>query len=102
MASAGSLFNFLEKSWTAATTVRRVTDSPDKRRLLIRRVAHGALVLPFIGTLWVPFYDSLTPAIGGVPFFYWYQFAWIFVGAAINAAAYFATREEPSAASDRR
>jgi hypothetical protein len=63
-----------------------------KRRTLIRRVAYASLLLPFIGTLWVPFYNSLTPAIGGVPFFYWYQFAWIFLGAAINAGAYFATR----------
>jgi len=64
----------------------------DKRRALLRRVAYGSLALPFIGTLWVPFYNSLEPAVGGVPFFYWYQFVWIFLGAAINAGAYFATR----------
>jgi hypothetical protein len=33
------------------------------------------LLVPFVGTLWVPFYDSLEPRVGGVPFFYWYQFA---------------------------
>jgi hypothetical protein len=50
------------------------------------------LVLPFIGTLWVPFYDSLEPRIGGVPYFYWYQFLWIGIGAVITAVVYFATR----------
>ncbi len=64
----------------------------DARRTLVRRLAYASLVLPFIGTLWPPFYDALEPSVGGVPFFYWYQFGWIFLGAAINAGAYFATR----------
>lgn len=51
------------------------------------------LVVPFVGTLWVPFYNAVEPRLGGVPFFYWYQFAWIGIGAAITAVVYFATRE---------
>ena len=35
----------------------------------------------------------LEPRLGGVPYFYWYQFVWIGVGAAITAVVYFATRE---------
>jgi hypothetical protein len=35
------------------------------------------LLLPFIGLLWVPFYNSLEPALFGFPFFYWYQLAWV-------------------------
>jgi Protein of unknown function (DUF3311) len=35
------------------------------------------LLIPYIGLLWVPFYNHADPAILGVPFFYWYQFAWI-------------------------
>jgi hypothetical protein len=50
------------------------------------------LVVPFIGTLWVPFYNSTEPALGGVPFFYWYQFLWIVIGAALTGIVYFATR----------
>lgn len=46
------------------------------------------LVLPFIGTLWVPFYNRLEPRAFGVPFFYWYQFVWIGIGAAINGVIY--------------
>jgi len=58
------------------------------------------LGVPFVGTLWVPFYDSVEPRLGGVPYFYWYQFAWIGIGAVITAVVYFATRErerEPDA-----
>jgi len=51
------------------------------------------LVVPFVGTLWVPFYDSLDPHVGGVPYFYWYQFLWIGIGAVITAVVYFATRQ---------
>lgn len=35
------------------------------------------LLLPFIGLLWMPFYDRADPVILGFPFFYWYQFAWV-------------------------
>lgn len=51
------------------------------------------LLIPFVGTLWVPFYDSAEPRLGGVPYFYWYQFLWIGIGAGITALVYFATRE---------
>jgi hypothetical protein len=35
------------------------------------------LGLPFIGLLWVPFYNSVEPQLFGFPFFYWYQFCWL-------------------------
>jgi hypothetical protein len=35
------------------------------------------LLLPFIGLLWVPFYNQTTPELFGFPFFYWYQIAWV-------------------------
>ena len=35
------------------------------------------LALPFIGLLWVPFYNQETPELFGFPFFYWYQFLWV-------------------------
>ena len=49
------------------------------------------LVPPFVGVLWVPFYNSIEPKLGGVPFFYWYQFLWILIGAGLTAVVYFAT-----------
>ncbi|MCL2448185.1 MAG: DUF3311 domain-containing protein [Polyangiaceae bacterium] len=51
------------------------------------------LLAPFVGTLWVPFFNSVEPRAGGIPFFYWYQFAWIGLSAVITAVVYFATRE---------
>lgn len=51
------------------------------------------LVLPFVAVLWVPSYNRRDPELGGVPFFYWYQFLWIGISAALTAAVYFATRE---------
>jgi hypothetical protein len=52
------------------------------------------LTLPFVGLLWVPFYNRLDPALAGFPYFYWYQFVWIGVSAALTAVVYFATRDE--------
>jgi hypothetical protein len=39
------------------------------------------LLIPFIGLLWVPFYNQPLPALFGFPFFYWYQLLWVFVTA---------------------
>jgi hypothetical protein len=49
------------------------------------------LVLQFIPALWVPFYNSVEPTFIGMPFFYWFQLALIFVGAAVTAVVYWAT-----------
>jgi hypothetical protein len=46
------------------------------------------LFVPFIAMLWVPSYNSIDPAVAGIPFFYWYQLAWILVSAVINAIVY--------------
>ncbi|MGI4978479.1 MAG: DUF3311 domain-containing protein [Janthinobacterium lividum] len=35
------------------------------------------LLLPFVGLLWVPFYNSAEPSLFGFPFFYWYQLLWV-------------------------
>ncbi len=35
------------------------------------------LILPFIGVLWVPFYNGVEPTLWSVPFFYWYQLLWV-------------------------
>ncbi len=50
------------------------------------------LAAPFVGMLWVPFYNSIDPRLGGVPFFYWYQFLWIGVSSVLTAVVYFVTR----------
>jgi hypothetical protein len=35
------------------------------------------LLLPFAALIFVPIYNRVTPAVFGVPFFYWYQLLWI-------------------------
>ncbi|MBS0446440.1 MAG: DUF3311 domain-containing protein [Proteobacteria bacterium] len=35
------------------------------------------LALPFLGLLWIPFYNQELPTLFGFPFFYWYQFLWV-------------------------
>ena len=46
------------------------------------------LLVPFLAVLWVPFYNRLEPALVGVPFFYWYQLAWILIGALLVLMVY--------------
>ncbi|MBB6351037.1 DUF3311 domain-containing protein [Nonomuraea muscovyensis] len=55
------------------------SDHPDPpRRPLPARVAAGlCLIVPFVALLWVPSYAREGPALAGMPFFYWYQLAWV-------------------------
>jgi len=46
------------------------------------------LAASLVATLWVPFYNRLTPALGGFPFFYWYQLMWVPIVAILSASAY--------------
>jgi hypothetical protein len=41
-----------------------------------------------VGTLWVPFYNRATPAIGGFPFYYWYQLLWVPIVAVLSGLSY--------------
>jgi hypothetical protein len=43
-----------------------------------RSVAAAVLLLaPAAGLLWVPWYAGESPRLAGMPFFYWYQLAWV-------------------------
>jgi len=44
--------------------------------------------IPLTAILWVPSYNRIEPSLGGIPFFYWYQLAWILLGAAIVFVVY--------------
>ena len=50
------------------------------------------LVLPFVGLLFPGIYAHAEPSLGGLPFFYWYQFAWVFLSSAITGLVYYRTR----------
>ena len=42
------------------------------------RFYHLLLLVPLLA-LAVPFYDRAEPSFAGIPFFYWFQMAWIAV-----------------------
>jgi hypothetical protein len=53
-----------------------------------RVLAGISLAVPIVAMLWVSSYAKLTPALGGMPFFYWYQILWIPASAIFTGAAY--------------
>lgn len=67
------------------------------RRPLEQRSArkrwYWLLLLPFIFMLWPPLYARTEPALGGIPFFYWYQFAWVVLSAVITGVVYLLTHD---------
>ena len=53
-----------------------------------RYLARLLLLVPFAALIWVPSYNRIEPELAGVPFFYWYQLAWIIIGAVLVLAVY--------------
>ncbi len=49
------------------------------------------LLAPFVGLLWPSLYARHDPELAGFPFFYWYQFLWVLLGAAVTGLVYLAT-----------
>jgi len=52
-----------------------------KQREWCRYVPRLLLLTLFAVALWPPLYNRIEPEFLGVPFFYWFQLAWILVGA---------------------
>jgi hypothetical protein len=50
------------------------------------------LLLPYLGLCFPGLYARATPTLGGFPFFYWYQFAWVLLTSAILGVVYRHTR----------
>jgi hypothetical protein len=61
-------------------------------RLKRSRALWLLLILPFAGLLVPALYARQTPDWHGVPFFYWYQFAWLPVTSLLTAIVYRQTR----------
>lgn len=52
-------------------------------------VAAGVLLaIPVVALMWVGSYDKAEPRLGGFPFFFWYQFLWVFLCSACTWTAY--------------
>ncbi|MDX2693275.1 DUF3311 domain-containing protein [Streptomyces ipomoeae] len=54
----------------------------------VRVVIALCLFAPFVAMLWVGSYAKTDPAFIGIPFFYWYQMAWVLISTALTGAAY--------------
>ncbi|SCK35965.1 Protein of unknown function [Streptomyces sp. AmelKG-E11A] len=62
-------------------------------RCAVRRAAAACCLLaPVVALVWVPWYAGARPDLAGVPFFYWYQLAWVPGCAVWLLAAYLLTR----------
>jgi hypothetical protein len=46
------------------------------------------LAVPLVALAAVPTYAKKDPHLGGFPFFYWYQFLWVFLASGFTWAAY--------------
>jgi Protein of unknown function (DUF3311) len=51
------------------------------------------LLLPLAALLFPGLYARTTPTLFGFPFFYWYQFAWVLITAAITGLVYVLTKD---------
>ncbi len=57
----------------------------DKRKMALAAVL---LIIPIVVLLWVPHYARVEPELLGFPFFFWYQFLWVFICSALTWTAY--------------
>ena len=51
------------------------------------------LLIPFLAMVWVPSYNRIDPELWGIPFFYWYQLAWVLIGAVLVFVVYLIERQ---------
>jgi uncharacterized protein DUF3311 len=58
------------------------------------------LLPPFPALLWPPLYARQNPELFGFPFFYWWQFMWVILGAILTALVYLLTRGADAVAED--
>jgi hypothetical protein len=70
-----------------ATRPDRVT-----RRHDVNRQWYWLLLVPLLGTLVPPIYNSADPRLIGIPFFYWYQMVWIALSVTCTLVVYRRTR----------
>jgi uncharacterized RDD family membrane protein YckC len=56
------------------------------------RLWYLLLLVPYIAMIWVSAYNKVEPQWAGIPFFYWYQLLWIWIGSVLTVVVYFATR----------
>jgi hypothetical protein len=60
----------------------------DERSSRRRQGWYWLLIIPFIATLWPPFYAHEQPVVAGFPFLYWYLLLWIVLVAVVSAIVF--------------
>ncbi|GES30510.1 hypothetical protein San01_29970 [Streptomyces angustmyceticus] len=60
-------------------------------------MAGVCLIAPFVAMLWVSSYARIEPRLIGIPFFYWYQMAWVVISTALTSLAYKLVQREQRA-----
>ncbi|MEO5663645.1 MAG: DUF3311 domain-containing protein [Nocardioides sp.] len=70
------------------TTRPRPEDGPPPTHQKLMIAAGVLLVIPIIALLAVPTYAKEDPELFGFPFFFWYQFLWVFLCSGLTYAAY--------------
>jgi hypothetical protein len=62
-------------------------DTGAKKRETSRGL-YWLLLIPFLGVLFPWIYNTDSPELFGIPFFYWYQMAWVPVSAVLTILVY--------------
>lgn len=57
-----------------------------------QRAWYWLLLVPLVGLLIPPIYNHVDPEFIGLPFFYWYQLAWVPISVAVTSLVYRKTR----------
>ncbi|MGH8961285.1 MAG: DUF3311 domain-containing protein [Jatrophihabitantaceae bacterium] len=67
-----------------------MTDDPRGRSLSLadKLIAGVLLAVPLVALAIVPVYAKDGPRLWGFPFFYWYQFLWVFLASGFTYGAY--------------
>jgi uncharacterized protein DUF3311 len=58
-----------------------------------RKSWYWLLLVPLLGLLIPPIYNHVDPELFGIPFFYWYQLAWVPLSVTVTWLVYEKTKE---------
>ena len=75
-----------QRAWRRNEKVKHEPQHMNDRSPL--RLIWLLLLVPYVGLLWVPFYNARTPELWGFPFFYWYQLIWVPITATLTWLVY--------------
>jgi hypothetical protein len=78
VATGGTGHGALARPSDAAVPVGRATEGLLVKKVTKRKIypIYFLLAIPYIALLCVPLFNRASPALMGIPFFYWYQILW--------------------------